>query len=106
MPYEGGWTNTYEAFLLARTQCFNTSADRNYASNVAFIITDGVPTAPQPDDRARREALEQNDKLKNPDPWSRGATVFRYEDGHPSIELPNCDLHEPKYSFIFGQTER
>ena len=46
VPYGGGVTNTEEAFMVTRTQCFGEqNGDRDYAPNVVIIITDGIPTA-------------------------------------------------------------
>jgi hypothetical protein len=43
--YIGGWTNTTGALRLTRTEIFNAAnGDRPLASNVAILITDGVPT--------------------------------------------------------------
>ena len=44
ITYPGGTTDTTDAVLLMRTQVFNASGDRPDAPNVAFIVTDGVPT--------------------------------------------------------------
>ena len=43
--YMGGSTNTAEAVILTRLQCFNpTTGDRPDVDNLAIIVTDGVPT--------------------------------------------------------------
>ena len=39
-----GWTNTADAFAMARTQIFGQAGDRDYADNMVITITDGVPT--------------------------------------------------------------
>ena len=43
--YSGGFTNTADALMLTRTQCFNRNrGDREKVPNLAIVITDGIPT--------------------------------------------------------------
>ena len=42
--FPAGWTNTADAFAMARTQIFGQAGDRDSADNMVIIITDGVPT--------------------------------------------------------------
>ena len=45
IPYYNAWTNTAEALIKARTECFRPlSGDRPQAKNIAIVITDGIPT--------------------------------------------------------------
>ena len=60
--YIGMTTNTPEALIQTRTQCFNPSnGDRSDVSNLAIIVTDGVPF---PDNR-RQPAIEEAKALRN-----------------------------------------
>ena len=44
LAYIGEWTNTPEALLQTRLQCFNsTTGDRPGVDNLVIIVTDGVP---------------------------------------------------------------
>ncbi len=56
LNYVGGFTNTADALRVTREQCFSTSRGaRTSASDLAIIITDGVPTL-----NTDRTALEAN----------------------------------------------
>ena len=44
LDYSGGRTNTSGGINVMRRECFGTSADRRNVPNIAFIITDGLPT--------------------------------------------------------------
>ena len=56
-PYMGQTTNTPEALLQTRTQCFNVAnGDRNNVANLAIVITDGVPFPQNRRDPALEEA--------------------------------------------------
>ena len=45
IPYYNAWTNTADALIVARTECFRPlSGDRPQAKNIAIVITDGFPT--------------------------------------------------------------
>ena len=60
--YIGGQTNTPEALLQTRLQCFNPSnGDRRDVENLAIIVTDGVPF---PNNR-RQPAIEEAQRLRN-----------------------------------------
>ena len=74
MEYRPGSTNTYAAFNVARTQCFNTAADRPDVPNGAFLLTDGYPNTP---DDAEALAKSASEMLKNPTDGGRSATVYR-----------------------------
>ncbi len=68
LPYLGQTTNTPEAMLQTRTQCFNSvNGDRPDVNNLAIVVTDGVPF---PDSR-RSPALDEAMALKD-----SGATVI------------------------------
>ena len=58
----GGFTNTPEALLQTRLQCFNpTTGDRPGVDNLAIIVTDGVPF---PSDRTE-PAIHEAAALRN-----------------------------------------
>ena len=60
--YLGQTTNTPEALLQTRTQCFNAAnGDRPDIPNLALVVTDGVPFPP---DR-RQPALDEAQALKD-----------------------------------------
>ena len=60
--YMGQQTNTPEALIQTRTQCFNSlNGDRRDVDNLAIIVTDGVP---YPDAR-RQPAIEEARALRN-----------------------------------------
>ncbi len=62
IPYLGQTTNTPEALLQTRTQCFSqANGDRPNVPNLAIVVTDGVPF---PDSR-RDPALEEARNLRN-----------------------------------------
>ena len=45
LAYMGGFTNTPEALIQARLQCFNAATgDRPGVDNLVIIVTDGVST--------------------------------------------------------------
>lgn len=45
--FRGGTTNTYSGLTFARERCFNSNyGARDSVTNLAIIITDGVPTVP------------------------------------------------------------
>ena len=68
IAYLGQTTNTLEALLQTRTQCFNAAnGDRPNVANLAIVITDGVPF---PDNR-RTPALNEAKVLSD-----TGATVI------------------------------
>ena len=68
IAYLGQTTNTPEALLQTRTQCFNAAnGDRPNVPNLAIVITDGVPF---PDNR-RTPALNEAKVLRD-----TGATVI------------------------------
>ena len=68
LPYLGQTTNTPEALLQTRTQCFNrANGDRPDVDNLAIVVTDGVPF---PDSR-KSPALDEAKALKD-----SGATVI------------------------------
>ena len=61
-PYLGQTTNTPEALLQTRTQCFTVAnGDRTNVDNLAIVVTDGVPF---PDNR-RQPALEEARALRD-----------------------------------------
>lgn len=67
-PYLGQTTNTPEALLQTRTQCFNAAnGDRNGVPNLAIVVTDGLPFPPE----RRQPALDEAQTLKD-----TGATVI------------------------------
>ena len=70
-PYLGSWTATSQAFDLVRTWCLHGINDRINAPNVVIILTDGVPTLPEPRDAARAQALAAAQRLKD-----TGAMIF------------------------------
>ncbi len=57
--YPDGWTNTADAFRTARTQVFGQDGDRSDATNMAIIITDGIPT------RNEEQAVPEATNLQN-----------------------------------------
>ncbi len=60
--YIGGQTNTPEALIVTREQCFSASnGDRRNSDNLAIMVTDGLPF---PTNR-RQPALDQARRLKN-----------------------------------------
>ena len=60
--YIGQTTNTPEALIQTRTQCFNPSnGDRRDVDNLAIIVTDGLP---YPDNR-RQPAIEEAKRLRD-----------------------------------------
>ena len=62
IPYLGQTTNTPEALLQTRTQCFNrANGDRPDVDNLAIVVTDGVPF---PDSR-RSPALDEAKALRD-----------------------------------------
>ncbi len=62
LNYLGQTTNTPQALIETRTQCFNPSnGDRRDASNLAIIVTDGLPF---PDNR-RQPAIEEAKALRD-----------------------------------------
>ena len=62
IPFIGTTTNTPEALIVTRTQCFNpSSGDRSDVNNVAIIITDGVPFP----DAYRQPAIDEARALRN-----------------------------------------
>ncbi len=67
-PYLGQTTNTPQALIQTRTECFSTgNGDRPNVPNLAIVITDGVPF---PDSR-RSPALDEARALRD-----SGATVI------------------------------
>ena len=68
LPYLGQTTNTPQALIQTRTECFSTgNGDRSNVDNLAIVVTDGVPF---PDSR-RSPALDEARALKD-----SGATVI------------------------------
>ncbi len=68
LPYLGQTTNTPQALIQTRTDCFNAAnGDRSNVDNLAIVVTDGVPF---PDSR-RSPALDEAKALKD-----SGATVI------------------------------
>ncbi len=64
LNYLGQTTNTPEALVVTRTECFNPSnGDRPDVDNLAVIITDGVPF---PDER-REPAIQEGRALRDSD---------------------------------------
>ena len=62
IPYMGMTTNTPEALIQTRLQCFNpNNGDRSDVDNLAIIVTDGVPF---PDNR-REPAIEEAKRLRD-----------------------------------------
>ena len=62
IPYLGSQTNTPEALVVTREQCFNpNNGDRDDVNNLAIIVTDGVPF---PDFR-RDPAINEARALRN-----------------------------------------
>ena len=62
LAYMGGLTNTPEALIQTRLQCFNsTTGDRPGVDNLAIIMTDGTPYPPETRDPAIREAATLRD---------------------------------------------
>ena len=62
IDYIGQTTNTLEALVQTRTQCFNPSnGDRGDVDNLAIIVTDGVPYP----DTLRQPAIEEARRLRN-----------------------------------------
>ena len=62
IPYLGSQTNTPDALIVTRNQCFNPSnGDRSDVNNLAIIVTDGVPF---PNDR-RQPAINEARALRN-----------------------------------------
>ena len=60
--YIGGQTNTPEALIQTRTQCFNPSnGDRRDVDNLAIIVTDGVPFPAE----LRQPAIEEAKRLRD-----------------------------------------
>ena len=60
LNYMGGLTNTPEALIQTRLQCFSpTTGDRPGVANLAIIVTDGVPNLDM--DSATREAAALRD---------------------------------------------
>ena len=60
--YLGSTTNTPEALLQTRTQCFNVAnGDRQNIDNLAIIVTDGLPYPPY----RKQPALEEAKALRN-----------------------------------------
>ena len=57
--YPDGWTNTADAFRTARTGIFGQTGDRPDATNMAVVITDGIPT------RNQAETLPEATNLQN-----------------------------------------
>ena len=62
IPFIGGVTNTRDALIATRTQCFNPSnGDRNDVSNLAIVITDGTPFP----ESNRQPAINEARALRN-----------------------------------------
>ena len=62
MPYLGGGTNSPEALRVTRTECFSfNNGNRPAASNVAILVTDGVPYPPE----RREHTILEAAQLKN-----------------------------------------
>ena len=60
--YIGGQTNTPEALIQTRLECFNPSnGDRANVDNLAVIVTDGVPFPPE----RRQPAIEEAQRLRS-----------------------------------------
>ena len=60
--YVGGETDTLEALVQTRTQCFNPSyGDRRDVDNLAIIVTDGVPNP----SNLRQPAIEEARRLRD-----------------------------------------
>ena len=60
--YIGGETNTLEALVQTRTQCFNPSnGDRRNVDNLAIMVTDGVPNPSS----LRQPAIEEARRLRD-----------------------------------------
>ena len=60
--FMGSTTNTPDALLQTRTQCFNVAnGDRENIGNLAIIVTDGLPYPPY----RKQPALEQAKALRN-----------------------------------------
>ena len=57
--YPDGWTNTADAFRAARTDIFGRAGDRSDGTNMAIIITDGIPT------RNEQQAIPEATNLQN-----------------------------------------
>lgn len=60
--FESESTNTSFALQLTRTHVYGMNDDREGVSNVAIVLTDGVPTGYE---EGRQKALEQATLLKN-----------------------------------------
>ena len=62
LNYFGGFTNTAEALIQTRLQCFNpATGDRPGIDNLVIIVTDGVPHPAKRRDPAIREAAALRD---------------------------------------------
>ena len=62
IAYIGQTTNTPEALIQTRTQCFNPSnGDRRDVDNLAIIVTDGVPFPAE----LRQPAIEEAKRLRD-----------------------------------------
>ena len=53
LNYPGGNTATKDGLDTSRTQVFSQPGDRATIRNVVVVITDGIPTLPEPDENAR-----------------------------------------------------
>ena len=53
LDYPGGNTATMDGLDMARTEVFGQAGDRSDVRNVAVVITDGIPTIPDPESLAR-----------------------------------------------------
>jgi Mg-chelatase subunit ChlD len=51
LSYPGGDTNTTGALEMAKNRMYGTDGDRAEVSNVVVLLTDGIPTYPQPNPR-------------------------------------------------------
>ena len=63
LPHLNSFTNTYEALELTKNSCFGGPGDRPEAQNVVILVTDGVPTRPENEERGRELAIQAGQEV-------------------------------------------